>query len=192
MIKTRKVGFGVILVFLSAISHLFSTMNMYYLPTLKKPLKEKKKKTIGRRGGFFTLREDLFKLFSHREGPKLSLCLQSPSQCCKGGKKNLPKCQNPVSGSLLLQGPSGAKPSFLLTAWPEAPRVAGCPCSQQHWRRRQQGHLCQMVDTLSSGLETLGSNGKWPETTQGQHWYFKRLGGWRGRRNHLFKRKKKP
>ena len=43
MIKTRKVGFGVILIFLSAISHLFSTMNMYYLPTLKKPLKEKKK-----------------------------------------------------------------------------------------------------------------------------------------------------
>lgn len=104
-------------------------------------------------------------------------------------KKNLPKCQNPVSGSLLLQGPSGAKPSLLI-AWPEAPRVARCPCSRQHWRGRQQGHLCQMVDTLSSGLETLDSNGKWPETTQGQHWYFKRLGDWRGRRNHLFKRKK--
>lgn len=46
-----------------------------------------------------------------------------------------------------------------------------------------------MVGTLASGLETLGSNGKWPETTQGQHWYFKRLGDWRGRRNHLFKRR---
>lgn len=89
MIKTREVGFGVILIFLSAVSHLFSTMNMYYLPTLKKQLKEKKK-TIGRRGGFFTLREDLFKLFSYRQGPKLSLCLQSPSQCWKGGKKTFP------------------------------------------------------------------------------------------------------
>ena len=46
-----------------------------------------------------------------------------------------------------------------------------------------------MVGTLASGLETRGSNGKWPETTQGQHWYFKRLGDWRGRRNHLFKRR---
>lgn len=27
------------------------------------------------------------------------------------------------------------------------------------------------------------------ETTQGQHWYFKRLGDWRGRRNHLSKRR---
>lgn len=140
MIKTREVRFGVILIFLSAVSHLFSTMNMYYLPTLKNNWK-KKKKTIGRRGGFFTLREDLFKLFSHREGPKLSLCLQSPSQCWKGGKKNLPKCQNPVSGSLLLQGPSSAKPSSLLTAWPESSRVAGCPCSQQNWMGRQQGCL---------------------------------------------------
>ena len=114
MIKTREVGFGVILIFLSAVSHLFSTMNMYYLPTLKKQLKEKKK-TIGRRGGFFTLREDLFKLFSHRQGPKLSL-FTKPLPMLEGGEKNLPQCQNPVCGSLLLQGPSGAKPSFLLIA----------------------------------------------------------------------------
>ena len=88
MIKTREVGFGVILIFLSAVSHLFSTMNMYYLPTLKKQLKEKKK-TIGRRGGFFTLREDLFKLFSHRQGPKLSL-FTKPLPMLEGGKKTFP------------------------------------------------------------------------------------------------------
>lgn len=35
MVETGKVGFGVILIFLSAFSHLFSTMNMYYLPNIK-------------------------------------------------------------------------------------------------------------------------------------------------------------
>ena len=33
MIKTREVRFGVILIFLSAVSHLFSTVNMYYFVT---------------------------------------------------------------------------------------------------------------------------------------------------------------
>ena len=76
-----------ILIFLSTVSHLFSTMNMYYLPTLKKI--ERKKKQLVEEGDF-SLREDLFKLFSHRQGPKLSLCLQSPSQCWKGEKKTFP------------------------------------------------------------------------------------------------------
>lgn len=41
MVETGKVGFGVILIFLSAFSHLFSTMNMYYLPNIKNNWQER-------------------------------------------------------------------------------------------------------------------------------------------------------
>lgn len=104
-----------ILIFLSAVSHLFSTMNMYYLPTLKKQLKEKKKKQLVEEGDF-SLKRGFIQAFFPQTRAQVKFVFTEPLPMLEGGKKNLPKCQNPVSGSLLLQGPSGAKPSFLLIA----------------------------------------------------------------------------
>lgn len=44
-------------------------------------------RTRGRRGGFFTLREDLFKLFLHREEPKLKFVFKEPLPPSGGGKQ---------------------------------------------------------------------------------------------------------
>lgn len=112
----------------------FYTMNMYYLPTSKKQLKEKKKQ-CRERGIFHSERGFIQVFFSHREGPKLSLCLQSPFPMLEGGeKKNPSQMSNPVSGSLCFR-PSSAKPSSLLSLTGSS-RVAGCPCSQQNWMRQ--------------------------------------------------------
>lgn len=127
-----------ILIFLSAVSHLFSTMNMYYLPTLKNNWK-KKKQLVGE--GIFTLKRGFIQAFFPQRRAQVKFVFTEPFPMLEEGEKNLPKCQNPVSGSLLLQGPSRCKPSSLLTAWPESSRVAGCPCSQQNWMGRQQGCL---------------------------------------------------